>query len=112
MASLFAQYVKERENAEVLETDKGFAKYHLKPDHVYIEDIFVLPEFRKDGLAKEMANEIAKIAKEHGLSRMVGSVCLNAKGATASANVLLAYGMRLAGIEQESGMIYFVKELV
>ena len=89
--------------------DAGFAIYHLNPDHCYIEEIYVLPELRKSGIAKKMADEISVIAKGRGLSTLVGSVNLKAAGKESSMKVLLAYGMELA--ETNGDMIYLKKEI-
>jgi len=95
--SLYSQYITERTDRLVLETDKGFAVYAYLPDNtVYIEDIYISPEYRKQGLASEFANKIANIAKTKGCTRMIGSVVPSAKASTESLKVLLAYGMKLA----------------
>jgi len=94
--SLYQAYIHEKTNKSIIETDSGFATYSF-PDEktVYIEDIYVIPSKRKSGLASELANQIAQIAKERGCTEMLGSVVPNTKNSTDSLLVLLAYGMTL-----------------
>jgi GNAT superfamily N-acetyltransferase len=95
--SLYAKYLTERTNDRILEVGHGFATYRIIPDQsaVYIIDIFVEADFRKAGTAAQMADEISKIAKKEGCTKMIGSVVPSAKNSTDSVRVLLAYGMRL-----------------
>ncbi|MGO8758210.1 MAG: N-acetyltransferase family protein [Terracidiphilus sp.] len=37
---------------------------------IYVEDIFVYPEFRRKGIGKALLKEVAAIAMEHGCQRM------------------------------------------
>ena len=107
--SLYAKYILERENKSCLETEDGFATYVYNEDYVYIEDIYVVPEKRKENIAASLADKIAEEAKAKGYKKMVGSVVPYAKGATNSLKVLLAYGMRLSHSNEH--IIYFTKEL-
>ncbi len=94
--SLFADYLAEFSDKNVIETPQGFATYTF-PDKetVYIEDIYVAPSFRKSKKASEMADQIVCIARERGCSKLLGSVIPTAKNSTASLKVLLGYGMVL-----------------
>jgi ribosomal protein S18 acetylase RimI-like enzyme len=108
--SLFADYKKERERKDVLETEKGFAVYWF-PDNqtCYLEEIYVAPFFRKQGYATELANQVEEIACMHGCIKMVGSVATNVEHKHASLLVVLSHGYRLA--DAKDNMVYFVKEL-
>lgn len=109
--SLYAQYITERTNDLILETDKGFATYRYVPgDKVYIIDIFVLPEHRKRGHAAELANAIAKEAFDSRKAHtMIGTVIPSAKGSTQSTRVLLAFGMKL--VSSTTDLIIFEKKI-
>lgn len=110
--SLYAKYLTERTNDRILEINHGFATYRFIPEQnaVYIIDIFVESDFRKAGSASSMANEIAKMAKKEGCTKMIGSVVPSAKGSTESVKVLLAYGMRLKSASND--FVVFEKELM
>ncbi len=109
--SLYSKYVTERTNKQILETEYGFATYNF-PDAttVYIEDIYVLPEHRKSGLAAAIANEIVVIAKEKGCTQILGSVVPTANNSTDSLKVLLAYGMKLRNCSND--FIVFQKDII
>ena len=107
--SLYAEYLRERTSDEILETSRGFATYRYLDQTVYIVDIYVVPQFRQTGEASQMADAIAKEAKEKGCVKMIGSVVPSSRGSTNSVKVLLAYGMKLASSGQD--FILFEKEL-
>ena len=109
--SLYAKYLTERTNDRILEIGHGFATYRLLPEQkaAYIIDIFVDSDFRKAGSAAQMADEIAKIAKKEGCTKLLGSVVPSAKNSTISLKVLLAYGMTLQSSTND--FIIFEKEI-
>lgn len=112
MPSLYAKYLKERNDDEIVETEKGFASYRYINDgkSVYLTDIYVLPEFRKENVASMIADEIALIAKSKGATEMIGTVVPTANNSTSSLKVLLGYGMTLQSAS--NNCIVFKKDLV
>jgi len=109
--SLYAQYLRERSFDHIVETDKGFASYRYVKDgkSVYIVDIYVVPEARKEGVAAAMADTIVEEARKKGCTELLGSVCPSAKGSTTSLQVLLGYGMSLQSASND--FIVFSKEI-
>lgn len=107
--SHYGKYIMEREGKEILEDEDGFATFLFTEAGCYIVDIYVVPEKRKEGVAKRYADEIAVIAEKENVKRLIGSVDVTTNSATDSAKVLLAYGMKLGWID--GNMIYFTKEL-
>lgn len=97
MASHYSDYLKERTNDLILEIPEGFATYRYLTDSVtvYIIDIYVVPDSRKNGAAAHLADIIVKEAKERGCNTLLGSVVPSTKGSTTSLKVLLGYGFRL-----------------
>ena len=108
--SFYANYIKEREGFEMVETDRGFATYRILGEEVYIRDIYVHSDFRQTGEASRIADMIAEIAKLQGCKHMAGTVCPSAKGSTESLKVLLGYGFKL--FKSQDDFIIFKKELV
>lgn len=112
---MYAAYLRERENKEILEHSHGFTiyGYNCVPGvdfpHLYLQDIWVKPESRKTGAARAMADQIAAQAKARGVKILLGSVDSNAKGAHESLLVLIAYGMKLYAISGSTA--FFSKEL-
>lgn len=109
--SLYGEYIKETQDKEIIEDDYGFATFYPAFDHryMYIEDIYVKSNKRKEKKASDYADRIAKIAKERGISKLLGSVNMQIKNPTRSAKVLLSYGFRLLEVKEDS--IYFEKDI-
>jgi ribosomal protein S18 acetylase RimI-like enzyme len=108
MKSLYAEYIAEREDKEIIETDKGFATFKIFDNkECYLQDIYIIPECRKTGLATEMTDKIVEMAKEKGCNTLVGSVCVDDKYATRNMKVFLAYGMQ---IYKTAGTMIFLKK--
>lgn len=93
--SIYSDYIKTLQGKDVIESEKGFATYSTLQDGLYIENIYVVPDFRESGIASQMADEIAAIAKKQGYKCIYGSVCPKHNGSTESLKVLLAYGFCL-----------------
>lgn len=112
---MYARYLKETQNKEMLETPHGFLTYGFNCvpgvafPHCYIEDLYVVPEMRKTHIASTMADKVAGIARERGITKMIGSVALGRKGADESLEVLKRYGMRLFAAHDQT--IFTVKDL-
>lgn len=108
--SLYAEFIKERENKEIVETENGFATYKIfENGECYLQDIYVSPEYRQSGLATTMANHICVIAKERGCNKLIGSVCVDDQSATRNMKVFLAYGMQI--YKNVGSMIFLSKDL-
>lgn len=110
MSSMYGQYIKERLGRGILETDKGFVTFEYPTSEiVYIIDIFILPEYRKQHSASVLADQVCLEAKKNGAKQVMGSVDISTKSASDSLKVLLAYGMkpyRTAG-----NAVYLIKDI-
>lgn len=110
MSSLYAQYIKEREDRDIIESDEGFATYKILANgECYLQDLYVVPEKRQAGLAKEMTDKVVEIAKSRNCSILVGSVCLDTNDSTRNMKVFLAYGMQIHSIK--GSMIFLTKNI-
>lgn len=108
--SLYALYVREITNKDIMETDSGFATYSFPaPNVCYIEDIYIIPDKRECGAASLIADRIAVIAKERGCTKLWGTVMMSTKNPTDSIRVLLAYGMELLSWTNEQ--LLFSKDI-
>jgi hypothetical protein len=109
--SLYACYAQELLGRSVIETDSGFITYQY-PDQntVYIENLYTIPELRKQNVAANLADAVAIEAKAKGCTRMLGSVVPSANNSTTSLKVLLAYGFKLDSATND--FILFSKDLV
>lgn len=110
MSSLYAQYIKERENKDIIESENGFATYKIfNNGECYLQDIYVVPDMRQSGLATEMADKVTEIAKQQGCHTLVGSVCVDTNNTTKNMQVLLAYGMKIHKVI--GNMIFLSKKI-
>ena len=96
---MWADYQNERLGKQVIENDKGFAIYdYIDAEQCYLEDIYVKPEFRKTGVASELADIVTELAKAKGCKYLIGSVVCGLNGDTNAMKAFLAYGMRLSEV--------------
>lgn len=108
--SLYADYIKERNGDEIVESEIGFASFrYLNETQVYIIDIYIKPQFRKARAASTLADMIIELAKVKGCKELLGSVVPSSKSATDSLKVLLGYGMSIQSASAE--MIIFKKDI-
>lgn len=109
VVSIYSDYIKTLQGKGVIESEKGFATYSAFTDGLYIENIYVVPDYRKTGIASLMADEIAEESKKQGYKYIYGSVCPIHNGATDSLKTLLAYGFSL--LSSTSELILLRKEV-
>jgi ribosomal protein S18 acetylase RimI-like enzyme len=108
--SLYADYLKERTDDQIVETDYGFATYRfLDEKQVYIVDIYIVPEKRRHYLASAIADIIVERAKAKGCVEVFGSVVPSAKNSDVSMKALLGYGMKPIAIKE--AMVIFKKDI-
>lgn len=93
--SLYAEYIKAREDFDCLEKTFGFATYKISGDDCYIRDIYVIPEMRNQGGARLICDEIRDFANRSGCKNLIGTVQPSTKGATTSMRAILAYGFEV-----------------
>lgn len=110
MKSLYGQYLDERENKEILENEYGFVTYKfLNSNECYIQDIYIIPEMRKQGLSFKMRDEVIAIAKAKGCSTLIGSVSIGANDATRNLKILLNDDWQIHAI---NGNMIFVNKRI
>lgn len=96
MMSLYGKYINEREGREIVENEYGFITYIINEENCFIHDAFVLPEYRRNGAAKLLMNEIIKKARENGCKFLVAGVCPSTFGSNEALKIQLNYGFKLS----------------
>lgn len=109
MTSKWALYIKEREGKSMFENEAGFATYYFKDKWCYIEDVFILPEYRNKNSSSQFGEEIAKIALKEGYKLLLTSVDLRDKNASRGVYLSLKNGFK--PIFADGQLIYFEKEI-
>lgn len=107
--SLHARFLKETLGIDCLEYEWGYATYQLEPDHVYIIDIYVLPELRSAGKGVQLMHEIGDFAASKGAKWMYGSV---AKGsALEEANLKMLKHLGFVESHEDQNLTYLKRSL-
>ena len=107
---LYFDYIKEREGYEsVFIEGKAFATFIIQGEEIYVRDVYVAEEFRKQGVLKSLYDLVSNIAIERDCKYMTGTVCPSMNGSTLGINALLAIGFEL--LESRNNVIILKKEL-
>jgi hypothetical protein len=107
---LYAAYLEELGAKHLFRNEKGFVLYSFAQDYCYLEEIFILPEFRGKKEFAVLSDSVAKIAKEKGCKRLLGSVIPTINNSTRSVSMMISYGAKL--ISSTNNYILFEKEIV
>lgn len=101
--NLHAKYVKEREGFDTIENVGGYFEYKISGDDCYIRTMYISPEYRGKGCAKELAEKVTAIAKERGCKTLSGSIVpsLEPEMATASLSMQIKYGFKLVSSHED-----------
>ncbi len=109
MMSLYAEYIKEREGKHCIEVDGGFITLQNLEKHCYFIDIYVKPELRHSGIAKQLTDKAVEYAQQQGYAKALGSVVPSAPYATYNLSIMLKYGFKIHSSERD--IIYLEKEI-
>lgn len=107
--SIYADYLKEREGIETLESADGFMTYTLTEDALYIVDVYVRPEARRTGAATALEEQAIAKAKEAGRAHLMGSVSFGVAGVDASLKMMIRSGYSFLSFNEEKQIMYFTK---
>ena len=104
--SLFAGYLYEKENKEVIEIDgKGFIAYTRDRGNIHIDIIYVTPLGRREGFGTELAD---KLLDKHGSQAESLTCAINTKhnDPTSSLQAVLSYGFKVCGTLGDQILLY------
>lgn len=94
--SLYGEYIAEREGKHILEDERGFITYIFLPDGVcFINDMYIKPEYRRNGVGTVFFNALCEISREFGCNKIMATVCPQTNNATDSLKAILAVGFEL-----------------
>lgn len=93
--SHFADYIKETRGRDIIETSYGFATYIIQGPECYIEDIYISPENRVNGMASKLADKIKERAKDAGCKTLIGTVNCEFSDPSTSMLSMLHYGFKI-----------------
>lgn len=108
--SMYKKYVEEQlDNRFVHETDYGFMTYFKNGEVLQLEEIYIEPQLRRQGLASSFYDAAVKKGKELGCSQLKGSIIIGTNNAEASMNCLLKNKFKLH--YNDGIMIYLKREI-
>lgn len=117
MASLRAEYVKERENTETLEIeDKGFLEYAFGTRYnkyvLFIKNLYVKPEYRRTGIGSRLGDMAEDIAVHAGCDAMLSCVEFtdNVRGQVQSMMAVESFGFVKHEYDANK-VLYYLKDL-
>lgn len=110
---MYSKYLKEIENKETITTKFGFATYQLFDQAVYLVDIYILPEYRRNRLVGILEEAVIEIGKAYGCSTILGSISLNLKKKHffRSKAMMHTYGYKFKSLDRNHKIIYMSKEI-
>ena len=110
MTSMYKKYIENQVlNRFVHETDKGFITYNVNGKECQLEEIYVSPEYRRQGIAKELRDFASQDGKERGCEYIKGSIVIGTNMAEESCIAMLKYGYKFW--YTDGILIYFKKNL-
>jgi GNAT superfamily N-acetyltransferase len=103
---IYFEYIKEKLGREVVldSSQNGFIVYTLIDGTLFIHDIYVRPEFRRQGVAKEMCDKVASLALDRGAKRIIAQCAVRSNGCNDSLMFCLHQGMQI--VEANNDWIY------
>lgn len=107
--TLYAKYMKERSNAEILETESGFIVYRIVGKECFIVDMYFDRDKRGTKLPTQLVNELGEVAKESGCECITANIHLSDKMAAKTLTSTLKFGFSL--VRADAGILLIAKDL-
>lgn len=107
--SLYAHYVKSREDFDIVEDEFCFATYKITGEECYVRDVFVRSDMRRHGFGSRLIDKIVTMAIEKSCKKLITTVCPSAVGSTDSLRAVLGYeGAKSEKFELEASQQNFI----
>ena len=105
--TFYPAYLKEYRNQDHIETDYGFISYVINEEEktIYMVDIYVVPERRKENLSRKLVYMAMAEAKERGCTHGFTHVFNDFKDKEASLMAALAIGGKIVSVDPEKVML-------
>lgn len=110
MSQHYGNYLRETFKKSVLEKPFGFAIYSIEKGICYIEDIYIEPSKRNQGLGQSLEREIIELGKAQGCEKLLASVVIGNPGDSENMARYLHTGYRLANCGGNN-VVFLTKEI-
>ena len=109
--SLWAEYVKEKYSKESIEEENGFAIYYMIPSNseLYVEDIYVRPEFRRKGEFISLIKKLVKVAIDNEAEKVSCFVYLLSNHPEESMLWILKLGFKVSHATQDNRLFFVLQ---
>ena len=107
---MWSLYVKEKSGVETISDEHGFICYKIHGEECYLEDIFVIPEYRERGVGSDLLIKAEALAKEAGCKFLSSCIRPTESTATLSMKAHLAKGFRI--YSSFENRILMIKEIL
>jgi GNAT superfamily N-acetyltransferase len=107
--SHWAAYTNETWGAETLEDELGFISFQEFPNHIYVQDCYIVPEYRRTGEATRFMQKIEELAFSLGKAEITTRLDITQKTAVLSLKAQLAYGF--VPFRADNGIILLSKKV-
>jgi len=107
--SLYAEYIKEREGKEYKELEFGFFIYEINKPYIYLSDVYIKPEDRKEGKCKEIVDMVKTIGIENNCEKILTTYCIDDPNKDRSRKVIELCGFNYLKINNT--LVWFEKDI-
>lgn len=106
---LYREYIKERENSNLLVNENGWLSYKVNGQECFIVDMFIKKESRGTGLLDKMISDLKDIALLSQCEIIVANIHLNDKGANHTLKA--AFKLDFSVVRADHNIIVIVKQI-
>ena len=109
---LYAEYIKEIMDMELIKGDDYFYTYKVEDSHIYLQDVYIRKEKRESGLMDSILKEVVEMAKEKNKEFVTSSICKNASEEVFSRTNYILTKNLFEEYTKDDNMIYYCKEII
>ncbi len=109
MDSLYAQYIKDRENLESIWEEGSFVTYRVLGKELFISDIFVTPNKRKKGLGGKLIHALEVVARSSECEVITANIFLGDQNANSTLSAAMNCGFKV--IKSGSDVLLISKDV-
>lgn len=99
----------EREGKFYKELDFGFFVYELDEPYIYLSDVYIKPELRKEGKCKEIVRLVESIGRENNCNKLITTYSLEDENKDRSRQVIQNCGFNY--LKVYNTLVWFEKDI-
>lgn len=109
MSSLWARYKNEADGTNFIEHEWGLASYVVAEVSIVIDDMYIVPELRRQGYGRKLLAELEEVARSHNKEMLISSVLIAHKDHDISLKAQLAVGFET--FSADNGKIWLKRKV-